>query len=627
MSMKITIKTLLGKEIFLEVEPSDKIETIKDRIKDIVGFPPYMQRLFLNGAQLNDELTISNYKNIDKSIIHMIPKLKGGGEIDKVKNEIKNFFIEKNNEDKNLKESKKEDDIHFSNNFSINNEENNIIDSNNLINQSEVNKISESNININTEKKDDFNKIINKDNDKKEIVDEDFFSEKYLKRIELNVNLIYFDLKMTNPENYIYYNDFRVDVVGGFHAIDDLSILQNYLDKIKDKDIPFIVISSGSSGNDVIKICLKYPFIKEVIIFCRHYNYNEHYLKEYPGYVKKVFTKRNELYDYIKTFGEDKNKNGIDKYFEEDKYIFSSDEINMDRQIQQCPLITAYQYDRCHYLVHKVYSHFFGDINYKYEKSMFKKSNLSKVIEYLSKISFDKENEKNNMIDKFNNLAELETNNLFIEKSIREYTSESNFCYLFNRVMRNFEKGLISFAYYMGPFLYGLNKYVKDNPNFAMSKKMKLYRIIKCSKLDFYQYKLNLGHIICFTSLTSTSSTPIKFKPSKLSQKTNENADEMMVIKMIFTYYHQKGNKSPGIIIEDKKLKDGSYLSCHPNEKEVLLFPFTFAKINKIKSTTENKAKIYIVELEIINRKSYIEYALKNDFENRILFYKLEQKK
>ena len=37
--------------------------------------------------------------------------------------------------------------------------------------------------------------------------------------------------------------------------------------------------------------------------------------------------------------------------------------------------------------------------------------------------------------------------------------------------MRNFEKGLISFAYYMGPLLYGLNKYVKENPNFAISKK------------------------------------------------------------------------------------------------------------------------------------------------------------
>ena len=75
----------------------------------------------------------------------------------------------------------------------------------------------------------------------------------------------------------------------------------------------------------------------------------------------------------------------------------------------------------------------------------------------------------------------------------------------------------------MGPFLYGLNKYVKDNPNFAISKKMKLYRVIKCSKLDFYQYKLNCGHIICLTSLTSTSSSPIQFKPTKLSQKTNKN--------------------------------------------------------------------------------------------------------
>ena len=72
---------------------------------------------------------------------------------------------------------------------------------------------------------------------------------------------------------------------------------------------------------------------------------------------------------------------------------------------------------------------------------------------------------------------------------------------------------------------------------------MKLYRIIQCSKLDFYQYKLNLGHIICFPSLTSTSSQEIKFKPSKLSQKTNNNKkEEMIVIKMISKYIHKSGN-------------------------------------------------------------------------------------
>ena len=432
---------------------------------------------------------------------------------------------------------------------------------------------------------------------------------------------------MTNKENYIYFNDFKVDVVGGFHAIDDLNILEKYLEEIKDKDIPFIIISSGTSGKEVISICSKFSFIKEVIIFCKHYNHNEHYIKEYPNYVKKVFTDIKQVYRYIKTFGEDKYKEGAKKYLNEDKYIFSSDEINMDKQLEQCPLITSYEYDRFYFLVHKAYSHFFGDINNKNEKSLFKNENLNKILDYLNQLNFEKEKEKNLLINKFKNLADLENNNEFIEKSIREYTGESNFCYLFNRVMRNFEKGLISFAYYMGPFLYGLNKYIKDNPSFAISKSIKLYRRFNCSKLDFYQYKLNLGHIICLTSLTSTSSQPIKFKPTNLAQKINNNNNqEMIPIKMIFKYKYKSGNKSPGIIIEDKKLKDGSFLSHYPTEKEVILFPFTFAKIYDIKSETESGVKINVIKLEIINRKSYIEYILKNDFENRILLSKLEKK-
>ena len=477
---------------------------------------------------------------------------------------------------------------------------------------------------LSKEKNENNSKIIFESNENISI-EENEFNKKYLKRKELNVNLIYFDLNMTNEENYIYFNDFKVDVVGGFHAIEDLSILEKYLEKIKDKDIPFIVISSGTSGKDVISICKKFSFVKEVIIFCRNYNYNEHYIKENPGYVKKVLTNIEGVYEYIKTFGKDKYKEGVEKYLHKDKYIFSLDEIKMDKQIQQCPVITSYEYDRCYFLVHKIYSHFFGDINDKYEKSMFKTDNLNKIIDYLNNLNFENKKDRKFMINKFKNLANFENNNKFIEKAIREYTGESNFCYLFNRVMRNFEKGLISFAYYMGPFLYGLNKYVKDNPSFAITKDMILYRIIKCSELDFYQYKLNYGHIICFTSLTSTSSSPIQFNPTELSQRTNNKKEEMILIKMIFNYTHKNENKSPGIIVEDKKIKDGSYLSTCPNEKEVILFPFTFARINDIKSDIENGVKIYIIKLEIINRKTYIEYTLKNDFENRILISKLEK--
>ena len=457
-------------------------------------------------------------------------------------------------------------------------------------------------------------------------IDKDEFNTKMLRRDELNVNLIYFDLNITNKENYHYFNNFKIDVVGGFHAIDDLNILENYLENIKNKDIPFIVLSSGTSGKEVILICKKYSFIKEVIIFCKNYNYNENYLKEYPDYVKKVFTTIRQVYDYIKTFGANKYKEGIERYLHQKEFIFSFDEIQMDKQFLQCPVITASEYDKCFYLVHKVYSHFFGNMNDKSEKPMFNTENFNELLEYLNQLDFQKEHEKMQLINQFKNLVDLNDNNTFIERSIREYTGESNFCYLFNRVMRNFEKGLISFAHYMGPFLYGVNKYVKENSNFAISKKMKLYRIIQCSKLDFYQYKLNFGHIICFPSLTSTSSKPIKFKPTKLSQKINNNTNEMVKIKMIFKYKYKKGNISPGIIVENKKIKDGTYLSKRPSENEVILFPFTFAKIYKIEHEIENGNELYVIKLEIINRKSYIEYTLKDDYENRFLFSKLEEK-
>ena len=277
----------------------------------------------------------------------------------------------------------------------------------------------------------------------------------------------------------------------------------------------------------------------------------------------------------------------------------------MKRQFLQCPVITAEEYDRCYFLVHRAYSHFFGDINDKNEKPKYIEQNHSKVINCLEKFSI-KPNEKDDLIKQFNRLVNLENNNQFIEKAIHEYTDETNFCYLLNKIMRNFETGLISLSYYMGPFLYGLNKYVKENPEFAMSHDMTLYRYINCSKLDFYLYKINKGHIICFPSITSTKSVDTGFNPTGFG---NDNSDIMILIKLIIKYNYEPGNKSPGIIVEDKKV-NGNYLSCFPSENEVILFPFTFLRINDI---SENN-----VCLEIINRKEYIEYTLKNDVHNRI---------
>ena len=398
-----------------------------------------------------------------------------------------------------------------------------------------------------------------------------------IKKGDIFVNLIHYDKNLKKPENLEYFRYFSIKIQGCYYSFDNFKMLKLYLSR--QVQIPysvgFILIISGNESEKVLKEFHNLDILNEIIIFC--YNINK-YL-----YLKNIY---NKIALITNDFGEIINTLRTKK--------LAKDDLKMENHIQLTPLISYFDYKKVIFPIHRVIAYFFDE---KYNG--FSKENLEVAKIFINKSSYTTEDKKL-IIDIMEKLKDSKD---FPSDCINFYTGE-NLCYIFNKGLRNFEKFYVEMAYFIGPLYFGIFKYALEHPEKQLKAKTILYRDIELDRLDLYCYEFLENDIICFPSFTSTTiDKDLNYENTNKSKKINNNQlEQKSFVKMIITY-DPKGKCEPqGLDISDK--------SQYSYEKEILLFPFTFFKIDKVEIHSGKEKDKHLIYMTIINKGDILEYGL-----------------
>jgi hypothetical protein len=285
---------------------------------------------------------------------------------------------------------------------------------------------------------------------------------------------------------------------------------------------------------------------------------------------------------------------------------FSKADLYMDNHLFLTPLITYFDYKKMIFPIHRVIAHFFEPDN-----DGFPPEYLNEALKFFKNTIIEWEI-KEKVIKIMEDLSKCKKD--FPEKCIKYYTGE-NLCYIINKMLRNFDNYYVELMHFIGPLYYGIFQYALKHENKQLKVQSTLYREVTMDRLDLYSYQFCEQDIICFPSFTSTTlDNNLKFQPSDNSKKiNNDQIEEKSQVKMIIQY-------NPYGYCEPQGL-DISKESEYPTEKEILLFPFTFLRINKVEIHTGKKEDPHLIFLTIINKGDILEYGLKKNYAFKLIEY------
>lgn len=400
-------------------------------------------------------------------------------------------------------------------------------------------------------------------------------------------NILYYDENIGKHSNDIHTDSdyFERITSGAFILCSNIVSLKLVMEEIKDTNLKqyntvlFNLIVTGSKFQKVMDFLIENQyekFFQNICIYCLDFEKYSNLSIKYNK-IKGIYNSPEQVMKFIEDTESDKIKE------------FSTTKI-----------LSYFDYTDKYYERHEKIAEFYGDLTKETYNEYYQKM----------KNYINSKDEKDFKIDKNILLVSFETFDISkdlenLEVIIMEYTKDTFYRDLNNwlRIFKNNKSDIYEIiAYYTARLMYSLNNYALKSNCFYKEKKV-LYRGTKTTYTNLIAFERLKGKIILFSSFTSTSEN---IKCAKIFSN-RDNSESIYKAKKYFSVIYKIKN-----YINNNCIPCGvniQKVSIYDEEKEILIQPFSFYLIKKVKF---NYKKYTVdIDLELIQRQEVLEEEIK----------------